>query len=487
VTISFNSIPVGIRQPGSYVEFANTRAQQGLAVWNTRILILGQALAAGVQPNYAPLQITSRLDGVLAFGRGSMLDRMIRKAVDANSFTEMWAMSVPDNGAGVAATYTTTFTAQPTAGGTLSRYIAGQLVQIAVTAGMTNNAMAAALAAAINANADLPLTATAAGAVVTSTVRWKGVTGNALDIRSNYWSSDAMPAGLALTDAAGTAGSGDPDFTAALAPLGDKQYQIIVFPWSSGGDLAELTTELDSRAGGLRMIDGVAICGVDGSQGALSTIGAAQNSKWLCLPEATGPTTVWERAAVEAAVAIFNLTNDPARPLQTLALPGELAPSQAEAFTGTQREALLHSGISTHTVDDGGQVMIQRLITTYQLNAQGLPDPSYLDITTLLTLSYLRFTLRVRFAQKFPRVKIAKDGTNAAPGTATVTLSTLNAELVALAREWEAAGLVQDVDTFKKLLIIQIDPTDDGRVNAVIPPDIIPGLRVFAAQIDFAI
>jgi len=483
--LSFNSIPIGIRTPGEYVEFSNVRAQKSLAPWSLRIMILGQKLAAGSQATAVPVRIFNPTDGVALFGRGSMLDRQIRAALACNPTTETWAMAAAENGAGTAATYTHTVTAAPTAAGTLAFYVAGTQVQVAIAGGMTTAQVATALGAAINANADLPVTAGVAGSVVTSTVRWKGLTGNDVDFRLNYASSDVMPAGLAITLAAGVAGAGNPDATAAIAALGDKQWHVIMFPWTDGTNLGLITTELANRRGPLEQIEGVAYASAKGSQGALATLGQGQNSPDLSISEAVGPATSWERAARDAATIAYYGGIDPARPFQTLALAGDARANSTERFTRAQRDALLNDGISTHTVDSGGNVLLERPITTYQLNAQGFPDTSYLDVNTMMTLGYLRFTLRARFAQKFPRHKLADDGIAIAPGQAIVTPSTLTAELVSLARGWEAAGLVENIDEFKQLLIVERDQTDPSRVNALIPPDIVSGFRIFAGQIQF--
>jgi phage tail sheath gpL-like len=74
-------------------------------------------------------------------------------------------------------------------------------------------------------------------------------------------------------------------------------------------------------------------------------------------------------AAVLAAVCEFSGAIDPARPFQTLALPGVLPPAQADRFTRQERDLLLRDGISTFTVDQGGNVLIERVVTTYQTNA----------------------------------------------------------------------------------------------------------------------
>jgi phage tail sheath gpL-like len=487
MSITFDSIPVGIYTPGSFVEFSSVRNSSGLAPWARRILILGQMTAGAPAAPATLLPINTDLDGQPLFGRGSMLDREIQAVFDVNSTTETWAMAVADNGAGVAATYATTITSGPTAAGTLAFYVAGQSVPVAVTAGMTPTQVALAIGLAINANPDLPVQSGAVGAVVTHTVRWKGLTGNGLDFRINYESGDVTPAGLTLTTIAVTAGAGDPDLTAAIAAMGDQQWHTIVCPWSSSAALTALIAELTTRADGLHQIEGQAFSAATGSQGSLATLGESVNSQYLSIAECVGPTPVWERAAREAGAIDFQLGIDPARPLQTVPLTGDNAPNPSERFTRAQRDALLHDGISTHTVDAGGNVLLERPITTYRLNAAGFPDASYLDVTTVATQGYLRYTLRARIAQKYPRHKLADDGIAIAPGQPIVTPKTLSAELLALAREWEAAGLVENVDEFKSLLVVQRNTTDRSRVDAVIPPDIVSGLRVFAGQIQFAL
>jgi len=481
------SIPNTIRTPGTYVGFSNQRAGQDLSVWQTRILILGQALGTGTAPNLVPQLISSEAQGIVLFGRGSMLAAMIAALIDNNSSTELWAMSAADNGAGVAATFTATVTAAPTGAGTLALYIGGVQVQVAVTAAETVTAVATAIAAAINADADLPVTAASAVGVVTLTCRWKGLTGNDIDLRTNYYASDVMPAGLAITFAAGVAGAGNPVIAPVVAALGDTQYQFIANPWTDGASLAAIQTELVNRWGPLEQIEGFAFSSAKGSQGTLATLGESLNTQLISISECVGPATTWERAAREVGVIALYGAQDPARPFQTLPLAGDLPGNPGERFTRAQRDVLLHDGISTHTVDSGGNVLLERPITTYQTNAQNLPDASYLDVNTVLTLAYLRYDLRAMISSKYARYKLADDGIAIAPGQAIVTPKVLKAEIVARALAWETAGLVENVDEFKQLIIVERSNSDPSRINAMIPPDIVSGLRVFAGQINFAL
>jgi len=199
------------------------------------------------------------------------------------------------------------------------------------------------------------------------------------------------------------------------------------------------------------------------------------------------PTAPWIWAAVNAAVAAGSLNVDPARPLQTLRLPGILPPAPEHRWRLEERNMLLFDGISTYNVDAGGNVLIERQITTYQTNAFGVPDPSYLDVNTPATLGYIRFAIRARITQKFPRHKLADDGTRADPGQAIVTPSDIRNELLVLFRELEAKGLVENFDQYKEDLIVVRDADDKNRVNVLGAPDLVNQFRIFAMQNQFIV
>ena len=146
---------------------------------------------------------------------------------------------------------------------------------------------------------------------------------------------------------------------------------------------------------------------------------------------------------------------------------------------------MLFDGIATFKVDAGGGVMIERVITTYETNAGGVDDPSYLDLNTLKTLAFLRFSVRSRILTRYPRHKLADDGTRFGAGQAIVTPKLIRAELIALFRQWEDAGLAENIDQFKADLLVERDAGDVNRLNALIPPDIINQFRVFAGKVQF--
>lgn len=491
MAISFNQIPATIRTPGVYVEFDNSKANKGLVLDATRALMFGQKLAAGTAAAGVPVRVTTADRAVGLFGRGSMLAAMAAAYRTANADTDLWVVPLDDNAAGVAATGAVTFGGPATAAGTLNLYLGGTRVQVAVANAATAATIATNVAAAVNAMADLTVTAAVDGTDTTKvnlTARHKGEAWNGFDIRVNYYQGEALPAGVTATVTAFAGGTGSPSLTGALAALGDVQYHHVVLPYVDGATLAAVVAEFTDRWSALRQIEGQVWAAASGTHAALTTLGNGQNSEVLSvLGLYKVPTPAFVAAAVYGAAVAFNLDIDPARPLQTLWLRGVLAPAEADRFTRAERNLLLYDGISTFTVTPDGRCLIERAVTAYQVNAFGLPDPSYLDVETPATLAVLRRTLRARLSQKYPRHKLADDGTNFAPGQAIVTPSIIRAELLALARQWEAMGWVENLTEFKAQMLVERDPNDPTRINAVIPPDLINQLRVFAGKIEFRV
>lgn len=488
MAISFNQIPIDLRTPGQYVEFDNSRAIQGLALMPHRILVIGQMLDAGTAEPGVPVRVTGAGQAGALFGRGSMLAGMVTALRTANETTDCWVLPLEDDGDAVAATGTLTVTGEATEAGTIALYVAGRRVRIGIAAGDDDEDVAATIAAAIGADADLPLTAAVDGEdgeKVNLTCRWAGATGNDIDLRLGYF-GEALPAGIAVAIGAMSGGTANPDVGQVFAAIGDAQYHSLILPYTDTANLMAVEEELATRWGPLKMIEGMAYAAARGSFAALGSLGGARNSPYVSILGAKGsPTPPWEWAAAYGGTVAFHGAIDPARPFQTLPLPGLLPPTEADRFTREERDLLLRDGIATFLVDAGGRVLIERAITTYRLNAFGLPDISYLDVNTLLTLAYLRFTVRARISQKFPRHKLASDGTLFGEGQAIVTPRIIRAELVALFALWEERGLVEGREQFKADLIVERDADDPNRVNALIPPDVVNQFRVFAGQVQF--
>jgi len=489
--VSFNDIPTTLREPFCAVEFDSSRAQQGPAILAYRALLIAQKLAAGTAVANSLVRVTSVEQAILLGGRGSLAHRQAIGWFAVNKSTEMWMGFVADNGAGVAATGTIVFTAAATATGTIPFYFGGERVPVAVTAGDATTAMATATAAAINANLDLPVTASVVGSTVTILFRHKGLVGNTYDVRTNYRDGEALPAGVAMTiTAVGgvIAGTEAPSLTALIAAMADLWFMIWSHPYTDATTLTAIETELARRAGPMVSMDGVAITSASGSFGTLTALGAARNSKYSVIvsqPGASPLTPPVEFAAEAAGLIALHGSADPARPFQTLALSRALPPAETDQWSYDERNLLLYDGIATTKRAAGGVVQLSRMITTYQTSPAGADDTAYLDVTTPLTLMYLRYSFRVRFQTRYPRHKLANDDAKVGEGQAVMTPKLGKAEAIAWFKANEKLGLVEGLEQFKRDLVVVRPDNDPNRLDFSLSPDLLNSLVITAAKIQF--
>lgn len=489
MSIAFNNIPNTLRVPFQYVEFDNSKAQQGPAIQKYTALVFGQKLSAGTATALTKYTITSEAQARTLFGAGSQLHGMLSAYLDNDKITELHAIAQEDDGSAVDATGKITIAAgTATEDGVIALYIAGRQINVVVDSGDDQDAVATAMAAAIQAESLSYVSAVVNGSnanEVDLTAKNGGENGNQIDVRFNYNDTDSFPAGIVPSVTTPMAsGATNPDVDDVIGVLSETQYNIIANPYTDASNLTKLENELADRFGPIRQNDGVAFAAKIETLANLTTLGNSRNSPHSSIMGVAGPSAPWEWCSAYAGQVAKAGQADPARPFQTLPLVGIYEPSEAEQFTLTERNNLLFDGIATFRVV-GGQPIIERAITTYQTNAAGAADKSYLDVNTLLTLSFLRFSFRNRFAVRYPRHKLANDGTRFGAGQQVITPLIGKAEAIALFAEWEEAGLVEGLDQFKRDLIVERNASDVNRLDFLLPPDLINQLRVVGAQIQF--
>lgn len=490
--VSFNSISSSTRLPLFWAEVDPSQA--GTFANYQRALVIGYKRAAGTAVADTPERISSRDQARIKGGRGSQYAQMLEAWFKNNAFDEVWGIAIAEPSAGTAATGSLAVSGPATASGVISLYIGGRRVAVNVVSGDSANAIATAIGAAITAAPDLPVSASVSTNTVTLTAKWKGVDGNGIDVRLNYLGElggEVLPSGVGVAITAMDDGAGVPDLTSALAALGDQEFDTVVVPWTDTATLNALDAEWDhvgdvGRWGWLRQIYGHVYTARDGTYGDLGTFGNARNGAHVtCFGYNGSPTPAWERAAMYAAQAHRALMNDPARPLHTLPLNGMLPAVPELRFSRLEQNALAYDGVSVCEETDDGTCVIKTSITMYQRNPHGLEDNAFLKVQTLATLAYVLRSLRFRIVQKFPRHKLANDGTRTGPGQAIVTPKTARGEIVAHYRELEYLGLVENAEAFKANLIVERNLTNPDRLDVLYPPDLVNQLDVFAVLAQF--
>ncbi|MGJ7611152.1 MULTISPECIES: phage tail sheath subtilisin-like domain-containing protein [unclassified Variovorax] len=490
MTLPFQNLPANIRVPLFYAEVDNSMANS--ATLNQRALIIGQKTTAGTGVANVPVISQGVSDAAQVGGPGSMLHLMTAKYRANDNFGEVWYLPLADDPAAVAATGTLLVSAAPTANGTLYLYIAGVRVAVPVLSTQAPSAIATAIAAAVTATPNLPVTAAAATATVTFTAINKGPCGNDIDLRLNYLGTaggEALPTGFGSTITPMANGATAPSLTTGLLNLLDKPFDFIVCPYTDTTSLDALKALLGDQVGRwswASQIYGHVFAAYRGTLGALTTFGVGRNDQHASIMGFNdSPTPAWLWASAFAAQVAVSVRADPGRPVQTLALLGILPPPLQSRFQLTDRNTLLYDGISTFTVADDGTVAIENAITTYQKNSFGQPDNSYLEVETMFTLMFVLRFLRTRITSKFPRMKLAADGTRFAAGSAIVTPNIIKMDQIAAYQELEYAGLVQRSDLFALNLIVQQNAQNPNRIDVLWPGTLIAQLRIFALLAQF--
>lgn len=467
----------------------NSQANSAQAVQRT--LIIGQMLDTGTTPDSIAVPCGSPQMASDLAGAGSMVAEMASIYMANDTGGNVYLLPLADSAGSAAAEGKVEISTVPTANGVLSLYIGGTLVPLTVVTTDTTSAIGKALAAAINANTHLPVTAASVDAsgtaTVTLTAKNKGDVGNTIDLRLNYQGSaggERTPAGLTVTLTAMADGAGTPDLTDALGSLKDKTFDFIVLPYSDTTSLNALKMLMNDDTGRWsyeKQLYGHVFAVATGTYGQLTAAGELRNNQHESLLGVSGspsPAYLWS-AAYTGSVAP-SLRADPGRPVQTLPVYGVLAPPVEAQFDQPERNNLLHSGIASYTVQDDGTVQIENLITTYQKNASGAPDNSYLEVETMFLLMYVMRNLRTLITSKFARMKLAADGTRFRPGAPIVTPSTIKGEIASAYTQMEYDGYVQDSKGFAAGLQVTQNKVNPNRVDVLWDGTLVNQLRIVA-------
>ncbi|UXZ20662.1 phage tail sheath subtilisin-like domain-containing protein [Pseudomonas sp. YeP6b] len=490
MSVGFNTIPSDIRVPLFYAELDNSQANT--AQESLRRLIIGQVNDDADSEDIGRLVLVSRTaQATLIGGQGSMLAAMHKRLRSIDVAGEVWCLPLKVE-TGSTATATVTVTGAATEAGLLYLYVGGKRVRSIVPALSSATAVAAALAKAINDDIELPVKAAAAESVVTLTCKFKGELGNDIALQLNRLgraNGEFTPAGITAAVTPMTGGTGTPEMSVALAALGDEPFEFIAQPWTDPTTLDAWKAAMDESSGRWswsKQLYGHVYSAKRGSLGQLVAAGRVRNDPHICIGgiEKSLPNPVWEVVAQFMARTAVFISADPARPTQTGEL-GAIQPAAAsDRFLIDEAQSLLSNGIATFNYS-AGSMRIQRAVTTYQRNAYGQADDSYLDSEPLHQSAHVIRFLRSRITSKYGRHKLGNDGTAFGPGQAIVTPMVIRGELIAAYGELERAGLVENAEMFKANLIVERDPNNPARLNVLFPPDLVNQLRVFALLYQF--
>lgn len=325
------------------------------------------------------------------------------------------------------------------------------------------------------------------GNVVTLTAKNLGACGNGLDIRWNHNQGEVLPDGLSIALVAMANGGADPLYEDARVKetCSGNWFNMVVIGSAGTDNVNYIKEMLDERWTAIVQQTGVMCFSLNGGAETDYTDKAnALNSQEIVLAAfPKSPTSGAEKASALFGCVAPKALNDPAKPLHNYAVAGVVAPRRddREDYYGNNR--LLKSGCALMVAAEDGSVFTSRIVTTYKRNAQGVQDKSFLQLETVLTLSYLRWDWNNYLALKYPHAKLAPDGSKFGKGQQVMTPSLGKAELIKCYKVWEEKGLVYDSAGFAANVVVELDPEDEYAMNFLIPAHLIKQFFVSKSKI----
>jgi phage tail sheath gpL-like len=466
------------RPSGVNAEFDPSQANT--AVQNQRALLIGQITSSGTATANIAVQGYNQAQVNGLCGINSMLALKYAAYRLQDPFGEVWLGPLADAGGGTAAAGAISFTGPATAAGTFPLYLMGVSIPVAVSDGDTAQTIATNTTAAITAAVGVSCTAAIDGTdnyKVDLTALHKGLAQNDIDIRVAYLGAqngEQVPAGVGYTVTAFTGGATNPTLTTLLSNLGTQLFDYIALPYTDVTSLNALQAFLSDQSGrwaAINMLYGHVFSAFRGTVSARTTFGTSRNDQHASiLGYYDSPTPAWLEASDWCAAHVIRLRVNPAQGVSTQAL-NLLPPPIASQDDPGERNTLLFDGMSTFTVDAAGVCRIDRSITTYQSNASGQPDNSYLNTNIMFQAMYAARYIAAQITSQYIAAGaiLVSNGTIIPPGSPATTPNLMLGSVIAIYAYLASIFIVQNVQTFAQNATA--GPGTKGQVLMYLPID----------------
>lgn len=472
-------ISTSLRRPQTFHSFTYLQGGRALVPLPQKLCLIG-TMKGGTAVAGTIYQINDPVETDGLFGKGSQLALMCRKAFETSGFLgqgpQLYAVGVAEPAAGAQRTETITVTGTATESGNAVLRIAGRTLTVGVASGDVANTVATAINDAIGAMLELlPITSAVAAGVVTATHVEKGVGGQ--DV---LYEVVSVPAGLTIVAAAGVAGAGVADETAALAAIAGVDFDAIALENHAAADitlaLSHVTTAWTATEKKWRWV----FLGEPGSIGTATTLAAAANDRAIVVVNCNGCRSLPGEIATAAAVGMLSRAR-PNGNWDGLVLP-LYPPDEASAMTNSEVETALAAGLTplepvsdpNTRVQKDGVVQIEKLVTTCTTQG-GQPFEALRDIAVPRTGAYMARQIDAAFAARFSAAA-NPDGVLMTDDT-IAQVRDMIANLMYAAQD---AKILTNVDTDLQALVVEKDGTAPVRLNIDVQYTVVLGLHQLA-------
>ncbi len=216
----------------------------------------------------------------------------------------------------------------------------------------------------------------------------------------------------------------------------------------------------------------------------LAKAGEVNSPHVILIPRSKNPDLPCVWAAAWCAVACRILADDPAANTYDTKIPGLIGGVE---FNADERQKLLEAGIATYRLDTTGNVLIERLVTSYTENSDGGRDTSYLDVQVTETVDAVRTYINAEAKKRFKTWKLASTDENFGSGARVMTAGVFRSFLAELYQEVfiKEKQWCQDFDGYKKSIIVEIKAGSKTRLEYSHQPNLIGQFYIGAGLTQF--
>jgi len=373
-------------------------------------------------------------------------------------------------------------------------FIAGITITAAVASGDNVTTIAAAVAAAINNNPDLPVTATSAVGTVTVTARQKGPRGNWIRVRTA-----ATIAGVTHTaiDAYLSGGTTSDNATTVLGNAAGTRYNVIVCPYEDATGIGYVDAHVTAMSDVLENKRGVYVCASADTLGNATTIAQGKSAaRGRMVWHYASEVSPCEIAASVAGIYARGLSIDRAYNYDGMMVhAGVVQYTGADRPTSSELASALSVGLSP-LIPKGTGVALARFVTMRSKDAGGKADYSVLDVHKVDVPDFIADEIGAAYESTFGAdagveggFKLAASVPGEMPPDGVATDATIKDLVASTLRRFDAqdsaseAAYLVNLDATITGTVVSIDSLTTGRVNASIPLDVVELLHQTAIDV----